>query len=435
MIKSLLLLFLLVVESAKNKDFDQDVQDVVSYLTKNTERANRRIRRRLDGPYYQDGTGCDDLTGGNRRHLTEYMYENPDIVRHIQRHRELTQSCSDERPWVRADFCGLFTDTGGARLTLFADTFGSRRQDENGYWVENNFWSSESAITEWRAVNYNDTSSLNRNVSDLVCDTETCPNNQCCPPQCDLNLPVSERPTCRDEELNKYFLFASKAAQERQNVTFPRVEYVNNTEVDELQIFVSTAIANSGPLVMSFAYDVAVGSGWDNNFDNETKTYFPNCQWTPYQVVAWVIPQDPEITGFVDGGVNDPATEGLVISTEARPYVMSDTTSITIFGNNFDPDPGANTFTLKNNDETWAAAVTAYDETVVHTPDSCKFENGVWSPNRDVAPSISTTPSLADEESKWVVLQMNSLSPLNGGINYNILRSNNSLHLYPPFSK
>ena len=90
-------------------------------------------------------------------------------------------------------------------------------------------------------------------------------------------------------------------------------------------------------------YDNSNSLEWADNFDNATQTYYPNCQWTPYQVVAWVIPQDPEITGMVDGGVANPALDGVIQSSNARPYVMSDTTAITIYGNNFDPNPAANT--------------------------------------------------------------------------------------------
>ena len=148
MIRSLVYLcFIILIHFVgSSSTFDHDVEDVVSYLVANSERGALLRRRRLDGPYYQDGTGCEGtLLSGRRRELTEYMYKNPEIVQHIQRHRELTQSCPDDRPTVRADFCGFFTDTGGARLTLFADTFGTRRQDSNGNWVGNTLWWSTSS--------------------------------------------------------------------------------------------------------------------------------------------------------------------------------------------------------------------------------------------------------------------------------------------------
>ena len=162
MIRSLVYLcFIILIHFVgSSSTFDHDVEDVVSYLVANSERGALLRRRRLDGPYYQDGTGCEGtLLSGRRRELTEYMYKNPEIVQHIQRHRELTQS--------------------------------------------------------------------------------------------------------------------------------------------------------------SFVYDNSNSLEWADNFDNATQTYYPNCQWAPYQVVAWVIPQDPEITGMVDGGVANPALDGVIQSSNA----------------------------------------------------------------------------------------------------------------------
>eukprot|EP00939_MAST-03C_sp_MAST-3C-sp1_P001660 g1660.t1 len=378
---------------------------------------------------YQMGTECEstvDFSSSRKRELLRrYLHARPEETLAMDTHRMLSTNaaCTDRRPHIRADFCGLFTNSTGARLTLRADTYRSRYRNDDGKWIPNLFFPTDDKLSNWTTINF---TNQNRTITNIVC--AACGTSNCCPPTC------ADAAGCRDSELSRYFLFPSKAAVANRDNFFPRVERITNATSDELSLYVSTATADAGPLLMSFAYDTE-GTNWTDNLDNATQTYYPNCQWTPYQIVAWVIPQDPTISGFIDG--NTTTTPTYASSTSAHPFLYTDSDRITIAGGNFDPNPSANAFILENAATAWSAAVSM--PVIATIPNfveqSCASNVTMeWEPGYTAPPTITSTAINADEENTWVVLGINEMSALNGGIMYEILKGNASSAFYDPFS-
>eukprot|EP00940_MAST-03C_sp_MAST-3C-sp2_P001036 g1036.t1 len=336
---------------------------------------------------------------------------------------------------IEDGFCGLFTNSSGVRLPLFADTFRNRYKDESGTWIPIKFFETEAHRSEWISIpTFVDRA--NRSITTLTCDRDgACGETSCCPPSCADS--IESESDCRDKELSRYFLFPSKASNATRKNFFPRIDAVRNTTLTQMDTFLSAATANAGPLIMSFAYDHN-SSGWDDNYDAATDTYYPNCFWTPYQIVAWVIPQNPTIEGFVEGGAADDATT-FTPSPSRHPFIFTDSERVTLVGENFDPDATANAFIFRNEATDWTSAVASAKTTSVTVPDfdSQSCDSGVqrtWTPGFESPPTITSSTLFADEENTWAKIGINEMSPLNGGVMYNILESNQSGYVHAPFT-
>eukprot|EP00940_MAST-03C_sp_MAST-3C-sp2_P001642 g1642.t1 len=257
------------------------------------------------------------------------------------------------------------------------------------------FWSSQSDLNEWLQYD-GDSSSL------LDCNAD--------------GTDIS----CRDTVLTKYFRFVGS----NEGDTFPRVEMITSVNVSSMSIVVSSTTDNGGPLVMSFLYNAT------NSSDD--------CNWTPYQVVAWIVPVDPQISGMIRGGLDEAdenvwSTSYVIVDVSTQTsgtrvrgspngnWISTASTRITIGGSNFAAVPSKNTIAISNVQEFETAISNGLPRRI------CSTESETWSP--DTA-TIEATCVDADDEGRWIILNISKIAPLNGGIPIVALLSSGGTFVY-----
>eukprot|EP00939_MAST-03C_sp_MAST-3C-sp1_P000028 g28.t1 len=297
-------------------------------------------------------------------------------------------TCDDDRPEIQASFLGYeastSSDSSRATITLTAAQ----------YRTGNLFWSNDGDLNSW--LLYDGTNSL------LDCNSD------------------GTDTACRDTTLATYFRFTGN---EDGSNTFPRVEMIKSATNSTLEIIVSATTDTAGPMVIAFLYNATDSSD--------------DCNWTPYQVAAWVIAVAPEISGMIQGGLSTSTesswkTDGLIVDlgsdqtgtkisgSPGGNWIRSDSTYITIGGSNFAAEAENNIVTIVSN-------AAAFDAAVLTARSKCSTSLASWSPTLS---TVSATCTDSDDAGQWMILKFTAMGGLNGGIPMSALLTNGTSFIY-----